>query len=175
MPRLLGVDIPNDKPTVISLSYLFGVGAKTARELCHKAGVEPQKRLASWLTMNSGGWRLCWSVITWWRVHYGVNISRASIGCGISNVIAVCDIGLDYRCVGNVREPMPARARVLVRRWPAKRALRICAKLIQLLIPGGARSIVRLWTCRSSELASVAMSMQNKQEYSKERTVRGKD
>ncbi len=44
MPRLLGVDIPNDKPTVISLSYLFGVGPKTARELCHKAGVEPQKK-----------------------------------------------------------------------------------------------------------------------------------
>ena len=44
MPRLLGVDIPNDKPTVISLAYLFGVGPKTARELCHKAGIEPQKK-----------------------------------------------------------------------------------------------------------------------------------
>ena len=44
MPRLLGVDIPNDKPTAISLSYLYGVGEKTARELCHKAGIEPQKK-----------------------------------------------------------------------------------------------------------------------------------
>ena len=44
MPRLLGVDIPNDRPTVISLTYLFGVGNKTARELCHKAGVDAQKR-----------------------------------------------------------------------------------------------------------------------------------
>ena len=44
MPRLLGVDIPNDKPTVISLSYLYGVGPQTARELCHKAGIEPQKK-----------------------------------------------------------------------------------------------------------------------------------
>ena len=44
MPRLLGVDIPNDKPTVISLAYLFGVGPKTARELCHKAGIAPQKK-----------------------------------------------------------------------------------------------------------------------------------
>ncbi len=33
MPRLLGVDIPNDRPTVISLTYLYGVGPKTAREL----------------------------------------------------------------------------------------------------------------------------------------------
>ena len=44
MPRLLGVDIPNDRPTVIALQYLYGVGPKIARELCHKAGVDPQAR-----------------------------------------------------------------------------------------------------------------------------------
>lgn len=44
MPRLLGVDIPNDRPTVISLTYLYGVGPKIARDLCHKAGVDPQSR-----------------------------------------------------------------------------------------------------------------------------------
>jgi small subunit ribosomal protein S13 len=44
MPRLLGVDIPNDRPTVISLSYLYGVGPKISRDLCHKAGVDPQAR-----------------------------------------------------------------------------------------------------------------------------------
>ena len=41
MPRLLGVDIPNDKSTAISLTYLYGVGPKVARELCHKAGIDP--------------------------------------------------------------------------------------------------------------------------------------
>jgi small subunit ribosomal protein S13 len=44
MPRLLGVDIPNDKPTFISLTYLYGVGESTSRELCHKAGVDPQRK-----------------------------------------------------------------------------------------------------------------------------------
>jgi small subunit ribosomal protein S13 len=44
MPRLLGVDIPNDRPTVISLTYLYGVGPKIARDLCHKAGINPQGR-----------------------------------------------------------------------------------------------------------------------------------
>ena len=44
MPRLLGVDIPNDRPAVIALTYLYGVGPKTARDLCHKAGVDPQAR-----------------------------------------------------------------------------------------------------------------------------------
>jgi small subunit ribosomal protein S13 len=44
MPRLLGVDIPNDKTTAISLTYLYGVGDKVARELCHKAGIDAQKK-----------------------------------------------------------------------------------------------------------------------------------
>jgi small subunit ribosomal protein S13 len=44
MPRLLGVDIPNDKPTIVSLTYLYGVGRKTARELCHNAGVDPHRK-----------------------------------------------------------------------------------------------------------------------------------
>ena len=42
MPRLLGVDIPNDKKVSISLTYLYGVGHHVARELCHKAGIDPQ-------------------------------------------------------------------------------------------------------------------------------------
>jgi small subunit ribosomal protein S13 len=44
MPRLLGVDIPNDRPTFIALQYLYGVGPKVSQELCRKAGIEPQKR-----------------------------------------------------------------------------------------------------------------------------------
>ncbi len=44
MPRLLGVDIPANKPTVVSLTYLYGVGPKTARQLCHSAGVSPNLR-----------------------------------------------------------------------------------------------------------------------------------
>ena len=44
MPRLLGVDIPANRPTVISLQYLYGVGDKIARELCHKAGIDPMGR-----------------------------------------------------------------------------------------------------------------------------------
>ena len=43
MPRILGVDIPNDRKTLVSLTYLYGVGNRTARELCHKAGVDPSK------------------------------------------------------------------------------------------------------------------------------------
>ena len=44
MPRVLGVDIPNDKPTVVALTYLYGVGSKIARDLCHRTGIDPQAR-----------------------------------------------------------------------------------------------------------------------------------
>ena len=34
MPRILGVDIPNDKRTVISLQYIYGIGPHLAEVLC---------------------------------------------------------------------------------------------------------------------------------------------
>lgn len=42
MPRIAGVDLPNDKPTRISLRYLYGIGPKTALDLCAKAGIDPE-------------------------------------------------------------------------------------------------------------------------------------
>jgi small subunit ribosomal protein S13 len=44
MPRLLGVDIPNEKPTWVALTYVYGVGPKVSRDLCRKANVDPQRR-----------------------------------------------------------------------------------------------------------------------------------
>jgi small subunit ribosomal protein S13 len=44
MPRLMGVDIPPNKPTHIALRYLVGIGPTTSRELCHKAHVDPQRK-----------------------------------------------------------------------------------------------------------------------------------
>ena len=44
MPRLLGVDIPDNKKTVISLTYLYGIGPQTARDLCVKAVIDPNKK-----------------------------------------------------------------------------------------------------------------------------------
>jgi len=44
MPRILGVDIPNDKPTHISLRYIFGVGPTVALRLCEQARIDPQRR-----------------------------------------------------------------------------------------------------------------------------------
>ncbi len=44
MPRLLGVDIPNDKPIHISLRYLYGIGPTLATRLCEQANIDPQRK-----------------------------------------------------------------------------------------------------------------------------------
>jgi small subunit ribosomal protein S13 len=44
MPRILGIDLPNDKPTHISLRYIRGIGPATSLEVCEKAKVNPQRK-----------------------------------------------------------------------------------------------------------------------------------
>jgi small subunit ribosomal protein S13 len=44
MPRIMGVDLPSDKPTHISLRYLFGVGPSLAIRLCEQARLDPQRK-----------------------------------------------------------------------------------------------------------------------------------
>ncbi|MEW4488757.1 30S ribosomal protein S13 [Thalassoglobus sp. JC818] len=44
MPRILGVDIPNNKPTYISLQYLHGIGEVKAIEICRTLGLETHRR-----------------------------------------------------------------------------------------------------------------------------------
>jgi small subunit ribosomal protein S13 len=47
--RIAGVDIPNEKRVVIALTYIFGIGEKSAQEICEKAGISPDTRVKSLL------------------------------------------------------------------------------------------------------------------------------
>jgi small subunit ribosomal protein S13 len=40
----MGVDLPPDKPTHISLRYLFGVGPTLSLRLCDQARLDPQRK-----------------------------------------------------------------------------------------------------------------------------------
>lgn len=44
MPRLLGVDIPGNKPIFISLQSIYGVGRSTSEAVCKELGIEPMRR-----------------------------------------------------------------------------------------------------------------------------------
>ena len=45
MARIVGVDIPNEKRVVISLTYIFGIGPTTAKKICKDAGVSEDIRV----------------------------------------------------------------------------------------------------------------------------------
>ena len=44
MARIKGVEIPNDKKIVVSLTYIYGVGPTRARKICEAVKVDPEKR-----------------------------------------------------------------------------------------------------------------------------------
>ena len=46
MARIAGVDIPREKQTVISLTYIFGIGRTTARKVLERTNVEPRKKVS---------------------------------------------------------------------------------------------------------------------------------
>ena len=44
MPRIAGVNIPDDKRGLISLTYIHGIGPKFALDILAKAGIDANKR-----------------------------------------------------------------------------------------------------------------------------------
>jgi small subunit ribosomal protein S13 len=43
--RIAGVDIPNDKRVVVSLTYIYGIGRTSAEQICDKADVNHSTRV----------------------------------------------------------------------------------------------------------------------------------
>ena len=46
MARLAGVDLPAKKRTEIGLTYIYGIGRTRAKSLCHRANVDPNKKVS---------------------------------------------------------------------------------------------------------------------------------
>ena len=44
MPRVIGIDIPDNKRLEISLTYIFGIGRKLSNEIIAKLGLNPDMR-----------------------------------------------------------------------------------------------------------------------------------
>lgn len=45
MARIAGVDIPRDKRTVISLTYIYGIGKTTSEKILESTSIDPSKRV----------------------------------------------------------------------------------------------------------------------------------
>ena len=45
MARISGVDIPRDKRAIIALTYIYGIGNKTAADICSESGIDAATRV----------------------------------------------------------------------------------------------------------------------------------
>ncbi|MCB0428766.1 MAG: 30S ribosomal protein S13 [Flavobacteriales bacterium] len=48
MARIAGIDIPKDKQGEISLTYIYGIGRRTAQKILDEAGVARNARVQDW-------------------------------------------------------------------------------------------------------------------------------
>ena len=45
MARIAGVDIPNEKRTDVALTYIYGIGDTSSRQIIEATGIDPTKRV----------------------------------------------------------------------------------------------------------------------------------
>lgn len=48
MARIAGVDIPDNKRGEISLTYIYGIGKRSAQKILQQAGVDLNKKVNTW-------------------------------------------------------------------------------------------------------------------------------
>ena len=93
MARISGVDIPNNKRTEIALTYIFGVGRKSATDICKKATVDPAKKAGD-LTDEEIG-KLRRAIESGYQVEGDL---RAQVGMNIKRLVDIqCYRGLRHR------------------------------------------------------------------------------
>ena len=52
MARIAGVDLPKNKRGVIGLTYIFGIGSTSARNILSEAGIDEDVRVKDWTDDN---------------------------------------------------------------------------------------------------------------------------
>ena len=45
MARIVGVEIPNNKKVLYSLTYIYGIGLSRSKEILQNTGIDPEKRV----------------------------------------------------------------------------------------------------------------------------------
>jgi small subunit ribosomal protein S13 len=85
MARIVGVDIPNDKRVVISITYIYGIGHSTAQKICRDAKVDENIRVKNLTEAQLGAIRneiAKYKVEGDLRREVALNIKRlGEIGC----------------------------------------------------------------------------------------------
>ena len=93
MARVAGVDIPDNKRSVIALTYIFGIGRTSAQKILSDAGVDFSKKVQDWTDEEGGKIR---SII---RENYKVEgVLKGEIQLSIKRLLDIgCYRGLRHR------------------------------------------------------------------------------
>jgi len=93
MARVAGVDIPDNKRSEIALTYIFGIGKASAKNILNEAGVDPNKKVQDWSDDEGGKIR---SII---RETYKVEgVLKGEIQLSIKRLLDIgCYRGLRHR------------------------------------------------------------------------------
>jgi small subunit ribosomal protein S13 len=54
MARIVGVDLPKNKRGEIGLTYIYGIGRSTARQILEKAGIDYDTKVKDWTDAQVG-------------------------------------------------------------------------------------------------------------------------
>ena len=128
MARIAGVNIPDNKHAVISLTYVFGVGRSTAKAICARAGIAENIKISNLSEVQIDAIRGAVTEQTVegdLRREVSMNIKRLmDLGCyrGLRHRAAFRFVP-SGRCApvgvqSNLREPRPTRPRRGARRLP---------------------------------------------------------
>jgi small subunit ribosomal protein S13 len=91
--RLAGVDIPNNKRTEIALTYIFGLGRKSAIDICKKANVDGAKKAGDLSDDEIG--KLRRAIESGYQVEGDL---RAQVGMNIKRLVDIqCYRGIRHR------------------------------------------------------------------------------
>ena len=93
MARISGVDIPNNKRSEIALTYIFGIGRRSATEILKKANIDPAKKAGDLSDDDIGKLRRV--------IESGYQVEgdlRAQVGMSIKRLVDIgCYRGLRHR------------------------------------------------------------------------------
>lgn len=93
MARISGVDIPDNKRGEIGLTYIYGIGRKSAQNILNQAGVGYDKKVGEWSDEESNAIR---SAIT--EGHKVEGVLKSEVQLSIKRLMDIgCYRGLRHR------------------------------------------------------------------------------
>ena len=123
MARIAGIDLPKDKRIEIGLTYIYGIGRKSAKDILEKTGVNPDTRVKDLTEAEENKLREAidheYTVEGDLRRSVALDIKRLTeIGCyrGPSVIAGACP------SAASAARPMPVPARDPRRPLPTRRS-----------------------------------------------------